>query len=64
MTRNAPTLNQALYASIRSAARTRSVCSRYARYEEQKTRWVALHPGASSREYELAIQSIAKECGV
>ena len=64
MTKSAPTLNQALYASIRSAARTRSVCSRYARYEAWKAHWVATHPDASSREYELAMQSIAKQCGV
>lgn len=64
MTKNAPSLNQALYNSIRSVARTRTVCSRYARYEARKAHWVATHPAASSGEYELAIQSIAKECGV
>lgn len=64
MTKSAPSLNQALYTSIRSAARTRSVCSRYARYEARKAHWIATHPEADSREYEMAIQSIAKECGV
>jgi hypothetical protein len=64
MTKNAPTLSQALYTSIRSAARTHSVCSRYARYEARKAHWIAIHPEADSREYELAIQSIARECGV
>lgn len=64
MSRQSPTLSQILYARIRSAARTRSVCRDFARYEARKAEWIASHPEANSHQYEAAMQRIARECGV
>ena len=37
---------------------------KYRRYEEMKAAWISNHPGASSKEYEIAIRAIARECGI
>jgi hypothetical protein len=36
----------------------------YARYDASKAIWVASHPAATPAEYEAAMRSIAKACGV
>lgn len=54
----------ALYQLRRASAHRRSVCANYARYESMKAAWIASHPGASHVEYDLAMQRIARECGV
>lgn len=35
-----------------------------ARYERLKAAWIAMHPGATCREYERAVRQIARQCGV
>jgi len=59
-----PAVQRALYARNQSSARTRSSCSNYARYEVEKAIWASAHPHATCGEYESAIRSIAKACGV
>ena len=36
----------------------------YNRYEVLKATWIAKHPNASPRQYEKAMKSIARKCGV
>lgn len=64
MSKSAPSLNQAVYARIRSAARTRSICRDYARYEAAKAEWSCCHPDATPEQYDQAMRAIAKACGV
>jgi hypothetical protein len=64
MSKNPPGLNQVLYARMRSAARTRSICQNYARYEAEKSIWISLNPKATPDQYTLAVQAIAKACRV
>lgn len=33
-------------------------------YESEKAAWTDAHPEATPREYEVAMQAIAKKCGV
>lgn len=64
MSKNPPSVNQMLYARLRSNARTRSTCGNYAKYEARKSEWIATNPEANSAEFEAAMRSIAKLCGV
>jgi hypothetical protein len=42
----------------------RSPVERIRRYEDEKRRWVDLHPEATSAEYQAAMTAIACRCGV
>jgi hypothetical protein len=64
MSKYPSSINQALYASTRSANRTRSTCADYARYEAHKSEWRSCNPGATPQQYEAAVRAIAKQCGV
>lgn len=54
----------ALYFLRRSSNSCRSICANYARYEEWKRQWIAAHPNATATEYDIAMQRIARACGV
>ena len=64
MTTTPPSINQRIFARIRSVARTRSICADYARYEARKAEWLVRNPGASCKAYDAAMVRIARECGV
>lgn len=53
-----------LFATRRTNEHRRSICANYARYEELKRRWTTAHPNATATEYDIAIQRIARACGV
>ncbi len=52
------------YAANRSAARQRSTCGAFARYEARKQEWASRNPGATAEEYQRAMTAIAREVGV
>ena len=64
MTTNPPSFSRALYAQIRSSKRVRYTCGGHASYEQRKQDWVAAHPDATPAQYDAAVCSIARECGV
>lgn len=44
--------------------RRRMVRPNYGLFSARKQQWVAANPAATCAEYDLAVQRIAKECGV
>lgn len=53
-----------LAALRRSSFQRRSICANYARFAELKQRWIASNPDATATEYDVAMQRLARECGV
>ncbi len=64
MTTHPPTVNQLAFAYRRGQQHVRSICSGYATFERRKQEWSSFHPGATPAELSLAMQRIARECGV
>jgi hypothetical protein len=49
-----------IYGARRTTARSQSICGSYAAFESAKSAWREQHPGATTREYELAVMDLAK----
>lgn len=50
--------------ALRSFFYGRFKMNKFERYEAMKKSWTLRHPDATQHEYELAMISIARECGI
>jgi hypothetical protein len=53
-----------LFAVRRASSYRRSICANYARFAELKLHWIASNPEATTTQYDVAMQRLARECGV
>jgi hypothetical protein len=64
MSKNPPSVSPLLYAKNQAGPRRRSMFADWSRYEALKAFWIGQHPDSTPAQYETAIRSIAKSCGV
>ena len=56
--------NPSLFTVIRAGVHRRAICAGYAAYAERKKQWDAQHPKATPEQRDVAMNRIARECGV
>jgi hypothetical protein len=57
-------MRRAIYPARRASQRSQDTCDLFALYEARKQAWSQQHPGASSFEYQRAVEQITREVGV